>query len=458
MKRVLEHKKLLSWFFMMMFFGAQVYIFLAANFGVNSVNVIVDEINAVEDVNTKTYVLVFEFAQYLKMHNFYFEVFGFNSAAILVALNFLLIAYIVRKWVFVLFEYIMNKAFKVSDKDNKFGDHKDLMHKMLSSARTPFVIFYFFLTLKLAFSILYNPNEVFGKLDLTLQVILVVTGAWFFWSFFEGSKEKLSRYVRKHLSDTPEENIIFTVFTLQAVIVIVAILWLTNILFPDWTKYVAAIGVAVGWMLKDNVLGYYIALRLIREEYIRNGDWISGKYNGIDYDGNIMNIGIFFVYIRLFDQKLLMIPVADFPKSFVANNSHRKNRQVKFDFYLPISSNPIDVETVISELRDYIENHPLVSKKLSFETEYQRLVGASETRFVHLVNIEHGYKINVYCYVNQDNWGLQRDLFQDLQLMAGKLALKHVRGLSIEAKHLQVQASEDMLNQKHPIIESSSSQ
>lgn len=447
-----------------LFIVFQLNLFADSNITTQSVVTIIEEVNSVDDVEVKAFVLSHELGLYFKKYNIYFTLGGFDSARFFLFLLVIIIAFLTRKVIIVLFEFILNAFFSVTDKNKKFSDHKDLMHKTFQSAKMPFLWFYIVFCVRWAFKILYFPEDLPDKLELVFNISHLITITWFLLSFFSQFESVLLRYIRKGKSNMPEENISFIILSIKILIIVISFLFLINILIPDIQNSFIFSSISLGiaaFFLKDQANTYSATFKIIFHHKMKVGAWMYGFYQGKEFSGDVVKIGLTHIHIRDFEAGLLMFSNDVFIKSYIGTYSDRKVRRVKFDFFIPISTDDSIVNKIIVDLRDYIENHNDVSKDLKYHEDgndkniIEREIGASETRLVNLVDMMNGYKVNVYCYVNQNNWKAQLLLREDIMLKSASIAKKYGVRIAIEGKYIQAQPM-DNSDDKLVVLDNSS--
>lgn len=427
----------------------QFSLFADSNVTTQSVETIMSEVNSVEDVKIKAFVLSHELGMYLKKYNVYFVFGDFDSARILLFLLVGFISILGRQLILLLFELSLKLIILVTGNKNRLTNQNDLIHSIVTSAKKPFLWVYFVFTFDLAVDFLYGQIPLSDLFKITISISHLVTFSIFLGILLHNSENRILKSIRKYDSDIPEENISFYIFTSYILIAIGAFLYLVNIMIPNFLEEFTIGSVAVvglGLFLNDHGKAYLATFKIIFSKIIKVGVWITGYYDGKLVDGTIVRISLNYTEVRLFDQRLLILANTKFVDAFMSSNSKREVRQVKFDFYLPISTDADLVNSIIFDLRSYINRHPYVSMNSDVPKEYHNLRGISETRFVHLVDMKNGFMINIYCYVNKDDWELQRDLKQDIMLACSSISKSYGIRVSIEGKYIQAEPMDSVEN------------
>lgn len=323
------------------------------------------------------------------------------------------------------------------------------------SAEKPFLWAYLVITIHVTLLLLVSPYELYRGLKIVFYFSHLATIVWFLLkaikSFQPLAVEQL-RFSNARKKETgrkndmiPEENLIFFLHTLMILIVITAILFFFNYLIPDITKFILASSAslaAVAIVLKGNVVTYTATLTLIVSKIFKVGIWVTGSHGGVKFDGNIMKIGLRETHVRLWNQGIAIIPNTAIVDSVVINNSERMVRQINLDLYLPSSVAESVAEMIRKEIFEYISNHKYISRKSSYDNSFKLQNGFSDTLLVDFLDKDNGYRINVYCYVNQDNWVLQRKVTSEIVLKSSSIARNHGVDIVSKSNHVEIMSVE----------------
>ena len=325
---------------------------------------------------------------------------------------------------------------------------KEFISNLISSIKKPLVLLLLSFAVHLSFVYLYFPNPITvdSKTGFTLSNVLyfmnITLGLWAilkanssykglgidYIDFIADRKalyRKLKIEKKFDFYELREENLEFYSFIIKTFFILVYIGLFISIFAPEILKTAAAFGIGIAILVRENLSSLKDTYLMIRSNMLRIGDWIY--INGIH--GTLMKIGLYQSQIRGFDQSVITVSNIEFFKGSFTNYGHRGVRRIMFDFYIKKTDSIDDfryptnekIIKIIDDVRKMLLEHEGISKNIKLSNRDKRLLGITDTKFVHFVGMDKGLKINVYSFSNIDDWGKTRDIEQDVLLNCKKI-------------------------------------
>lgn len=199
------------------------------------------------------------------------------------------------------------------------------------------------------FEIVKDQAIVFGE-RLIIAVIVFFLGRWlirFLKSFFDGflRRRKIENTAKTFLNSVAD-------ITLK----IVLLLLIANILGLSMTSFaaiLAAVGLAVGMAMKDNLSNFAGGVLLLLNKPFKVGDRIVAQ----NMDGVVDSIGILYTVLLTGDNKTIFIPNGPLSTGNIINYSTQKQRRVDITLNL---NHGVNIDEVKEILRDIIASEPRV--------------------------------------------------------------------------------------------------
>ncbi len=386
----------------------------------------IEVVSNFEEVDSIFLYISFKLNEGFKHMGLYFEFFNFDTAKI-----FLILIILGSSW---LFRYII--SFVIEWKFSKNSNLKDdLIYKLVESVKVPFLWFLLVMSIFWSMKVFYFPDLLADSIVSIYKTIQLSTGVWLIWNTLTNYKE----VYLKNKKNLKVEEVDLILISLKIVLLVSASLITIYTYWPDVLKYIGGAGIVLGFLMKDSFASYLAAFKLVTENDLSVGDWI--KYS--KGEGTIMKIGLFYTKIRAFNQSMILVSNSELIKDSVINYDKRVVRRIKFDFYLPINLHSKKISSILNEIRKMMENHEGISSDTKL-TEDKRMnsvrkreFGFSDTLFVHLVDVQHGNKVNVYAFTKKDDWEFQRATKEDVILKIKEILEDYGCSMIIEAKYLQ---------------------
>ncbi len=383
-------------------------------------------VSQIDEADNMFQFLLFKMNEGFKSIGLYFDFFHLDTAKMLLIIIFLSLSWVLRYIISNVIEWKFSKNLKKEE---------DLVFRLVESVKIPMLWFLIVFSIHWSVKVLYYPYNISNNIESVFNTIQLFMGVWLFWN----GLTNYSDIILKNKNKFKVEEIELIIITLKILLILISSIITIYTYWPDILKYVGGAGLVMGILMKDSFASYLAAFKLVTEKDFSIGDWISFSKG----EGTIYKIGLFYTKVRAFNQSMILVPNSELIRDSVINYNTRIVRRIKFDFYLPINLSSAKISLILEEIRKMIKNHDGISsetslsndKKLNEERKLE--FGFSDTLFVHLVNVEHGNKINVYAFTKKDEWKFQRDTKESIILEIKKILEEHSCSMIIEAKYLQ---------------------
>jgi MscS family membrane protein len=387
--------------------------------------------------------LLFKMNEGFKAVDFYFEFYGLDSAKL-----FLILIILGSSW---LIRYLISKSIELFYKFFE-KESEDLVYKLVESIKNPFLWFLIFLSIYWSVKVYYYPDQPLHSITSIFNTIHLLTFAWLVWNGISNFKVIYESNEKRKMKI---EMVSLIVYTLKIFIIITVATITFYKFFPGTLAFMGGAGVGFAFLMKDSASDYISTVKLVFEKSFSVGDWIKIA----NYQGTIDSIDNWNVKIRAFDLALIVIPSSKIVKDVYINYGRRLSRRIKFDFYLPINMKVANIRLILNEIEYMLHCHIGISKELVLSENkkrneiLKRKHGLSDTIFVHLLDVQHGNKVNIYAFVNKDIWKFQRDVQQDVIFKIKEILEFHGCSMIIEAKYLQNPFEEKNDKQEEVLVE-----
>ena len=321
-----------------------------------------------------------------------------NMTQIGIAIAVLIASFVLR----VAFRKTIFKALeKYSDKQDK-----QILAITLVSIRRP--VDFLFIVIGFAIAVNILPIEPhYGH--ITNQIIRSLFIFTIFWGFFS-IVEPLSRIVND-LSNKSENLLTQTAARLFSKIFkfLIAAIAIVMIL-QEWgynvTGFVASlglVGMAFALAAKDTAANLFGSIVVFSDKPFVIGDWV--KIN--DNEGHVEDITIRSTMIRKFDQALITMPNSNLTSSSITNFSRMQKRQIKITLGLTYSTNAIQLQRIISNIRDYLASNEKIDQEI-IHVYFHDLDTSS---------------LGIFCYffTKTTNWGEYMQVREDVNFEIMKI-------------------------------------
>ncbi|MEO1941772.1 MAG: mechanosensitive ion channel domain-containing protein [Campylobacterales bacterium] len=240
--------------------------------------------------------------------------------------------------------------------------------KLFKAIRGPFRFLFIILGLFLFFAIVGILNKfTYG----IVKSLIIYDLSWLLYNltihFQENIFEAMGRWGR-----TSRELTSFVIKMLRGLIIAVGAIAILQEFGINVSGFIASLGLgglAFALAAKDTAANIFGGIAILSDNIFKIGEWV--KINNVE--GIVEDIGIRTTKIRAFDKRLIIVPNSIIANSNVENFSRRDRRRVVMRLGLTYSTTPAQMEKILTEIREYLLNHPNIHKEplLVYFDEFQ---------------------------------------------------------------------------------------
>ncbi len=221
--------------------------------------------------------------------------------------------------------------------------------------------------------------------------------------------------------------------TVKIFLYIVGTIYLIQSLGYSISGVVAGLGIgglAVAMAAKDTLANLFGSIMLLTDRPFRVGDWIkSGNDEGV-----VEQIGFRSTRIRTFAKTLISIPNSIIASTSINNFSRMPKRRVKINVGVTYDTTADQMEKLITQLRDFIKNHPQVDKKF-FLVDFTDF-GASSL------------DILIYYFTITTDWAKHMQYRQDINLSIMRIIEEMGLSIAFPTRTVYVKPEDDNTSDK----------
>lgn len=187
---------------------------------------------------------------------------------------------------------------------------------------------------------------------LATAIIVFIIGRWIIsW---------LRRFIDKFLTHRNIEKTVKSFLDSLANITLKLVLFLiiVNILGIQTTSFaaiIAAVGLAVGMAMKDNLSNFAGGVMLLVNKPFKVGDRIVAQ----SIDGTVKSIGILYTILLTGDNRTIYVPNGPLSTGTITNYSAQKERRIDITFNINYG---VDIEDIKSTLLTITKESPLIKE------------------------------------------------------------------------------------------------
>ncbi|HIP30300.1 MAG TPA: mechanosensitive ion channel family protein [Sulfurospirillum arcachonense] len=200
--------------------------------------------------------------------------------------------------------------------------------------------------------------EGFQPIATSIEKTLIVFTI--FWTLYRAINEFsyiFTNFSSKFGKNLDEDISNFIIKFLKVIILIIGAMTILDGWGINVGAFVASlglIGMAFALAAKDTAANLFGSLVIFSDKPFKKGDWILTP----DVEGTIESIGIRSTRVRTFAQALVSIPNAVIANSAITNWSLMGKRRIKMRLGLTYSTNAIQMENILNDLRQMLKKHP----------------------------------------------------------------------------------------------------
>lgn len=261
------------------------------------------------------------------------------------------------------------------------------------------------------------------------QTVIVVMVAWIFFRLVDfASNRARARLIERdghtgfHLVDLLRR------VAKVMVVVIALIVWLDNLGFKVTTivASLGIIGLAVGLASQKFIEDLIAAMTLHATGVVKRNEAIRfGTQIGV-----VEDIGMRMITIRSKERTLITMPNASFAAMTIENFGRRDNCLFQRTLNLRYETSPDQLRYLLVEMRNLLHAHP----KVDNERARVRFTGFGP----------HSLDVEVYCYINERNYGEYLAVAEDLNLRLMDIVAQAGTGFAFPSQTLYFQRGESL--------------
>ncbi len=274
----------------------------------------------------------------------------------------------------------------------------------------------------LFFKIIFISNNF---IHLILESLIIYTIFWAIISLVEAFKDYLFNYNINHQQSKELSGFIIRV--IKWIIIAIGI----SVVLHNWgvnvTGIVASLGLgglAFALAAKDTASNLFASIALLLDNSITKGEWV--KVAGVE--GVVEAVGMRTTKIRSFEKSLFTIPNHLIANNPIENFSRRGVRRIKMSVGLTYDTSSIQVENIVSQIREMLQKHPKISQK--------------ETLLVNFNNFgDSALDIFIYAFSNTAQWSQYLDIREDVHLKIIKIVEDNKSSFAFPSQSIYIKNS-----------------
>ncbi len=277
-----------------------------------------------------------------------YTLFGVKAVDIIISIGIIFVAYFSKVQ---LSKIVITSMKKITSKTKTTLDDK-----FLNIIEPPLKLS--ILLIGIYFAIEWLNAAIFKNILYNIEKTLVTFVI--FWTMYRAVNEFafiFNRFSSKLSKGLSEDIANFVTKFLKSVIIIIGIMTILDGWGINVSAFVASlglVGMAFALAAKDTTANLFGSLVIFSDKPFEKGDWVLTP----DVEGTIESIGIRSTRVRTFAQALVSVPNAIIANSAITNWSKMGKRRIKMRLGLTYSTNTIQMENILKELREMLKNHP----------------------------------------------------------------------------------------------------
>lgn len=276
--------------------------------------------------------------------------------------------------------------------------------RIISALKDPLRFSFILIGTHLFFQLIFKETQTIQKI---LETLVVYTVFWTFLSIAEALKGILYNVTSQFNPDLSKETGNFILTILKILIAAVGLGAMLQVWGINVTALIASLGIgglAFALAAKDTVANLFGSFSLLADRTIRIGEWI--KVNGVE--GIVEDIGMRTTKIRSFEKSLIMLPNYLIANNPVENFSRRGVRRIKTNIGLTYSTTTLQVETIVSQIRDMLKSHERIAQNETILVSFDEFS-------------ESALNIFIYAFTTTSNWEHYLQIREDVHLKIMKI-------------------------------------
>jgi len=267
-------------------------------------------------------------------------------------------------------------------------------------------------------------------LELSQQLLLVVTATWFAFRLVTGFEEAFVRHRREANEDFDITTVSVLARIIRIAVITTGLLTLLSILEIPISGLLAAGGVggiAVGLAARDLLANFFGGFMVFMDRPFSVGDWIRSPDR--DIEGVVTKMGWRVTTIMKFDQRPMYVPNATFTTITVENPSRMSHRRiyehvgVRYDDFSSVRS-------IVDAIREMLARHEDIANEETLIVHFDQF-GASSL------------DIMIYCFTRTTQWIEYHRVREDILLSVGELIEQHGAEIAFPTRTLKIDSVPD---------------
>lgn len=325
-------------------------------------------------------------------------------------------------------KYLFNFLLKLS---KKAPTH--LFSQVFTSFEKP--IQWLFIIIGVYFATRYFPlfdhnNLLFLRLIRSAIIVII---SWGLYNLSASSSAIFEKLNDKYSLEIDAILIPFLSKVLRVIIIAVTISVIAEEFDYNVSSFIAGLGIgglAISLAAKDALANLFGGFVIITERPFSIGDWVRTS----SVEGTVEEISFRSTRFRTSADAVVTIPNATLANDSITNMSKMKKRQITFQLKLPYDTAKSTLETIVTQIRDLLMNHPEVHQDVINVTfdEYQ----------------ENGYGISINFFTKTTIGAEFIKVKEDINFKIKGILEKEGISPAVPGRRLYVDSEADLLVKK----------
>lgn len=261
---------------------------------------------------------------------------------------------------------------------------------------------------------------------LLLESLIIYTIFWALISLIEAFKDYLFNY-RTIDKQHSKELSAFVIKVIKGIVIAIG----ASTILHNWgvnvTGIVASLGLgglAFALAAKDTASNLFASIALLLDNSIRTGEWV--KVAGVE--GVVEGVGMRTTKIRSFQKSLYTVPNYLIANNPIENFSRRGVRRIKMNVGLTYDTNSRQLESIISEIRDMLQQHSGVSQKDTLLVNFNAFGDSALNIFI-------------YAFTNTAKWDKYLDIREDIHMRIIKIVESNESSFAFPSQSIYLEST-----------------
>lgn len=300
----------------------------------------------------------------------------------------------------------------------------DFDDKLLDAIKKPIDFIIVIIGLIIAKDILGLDNSIDNVITSILRSAFAFSIFWMIFNALTPLSVIIHKFTAKFGQELSADLAIFIVKTLKFLVFAIGFVsilqeWGYNI--SGFLASLGLVGMAFALAAKDTAANLFGSLVIFTDKPFKIGDWIKTPA----VEGTIEGIGIRSTRVRTFAQALVTVPNATLANSAILNWSRMGKRRIKMNLGLTYSTSAVQVEKIVSDIKDMLENHADIHQ---------------ETIHIYFTDF-NASSLDIFCYffTKTTNWGEFMKVKEDTNLKIMKIVEENNSSFAYPSQSLYIE-------------------